>query len=105
MSVTLTPHLESLVRRKIETGLYPDAETVMEEALRLLDERDRRLQWLRAAVAESDEQIARGEGIPYTDELLNEIDREVDERFVRGDLPSPDVCPQTATDPRAGRSD
>jgi antitoxin ParD1/3/4 len=93
MSVTLTPQLESKVLQKVETGLYPNTDAVMEEALRLLDERDRRLQWLRASIAESDKQIARGEGIPYTDELLDEIDREVDERFARGDLPSPDVCP------------
>ncbi|HKG24010.1 MAG TPA: type II toxin-antitoxin system ParD family antitoxin [Thermomicrobiales bacterium] len=93
MSVTLTPQLETLVRHKVETGLYPNADAVMQEALRLLDERDRRLQWLRDAIAKSDEQIARGEGIPYTPELLEEIDCEVDERFARGDLPSPDVCP------------
>jgi putative addiction module CopG family antidote len=93
MRVTCTPQRESIVRQKVETHVYPNTDAVKEEALRLLDERDRRLQWLRAAIAESDEQIARGEAIPYTDQLLDEIDREVDERFARGDLPSPDVCP------------
>jgi antitoxin ParD1/3/4 len=65
---------------------------VVREALRLLEERDR-LARLRAAIAVGDAQIARGEGIPYTPELLVELDREVDERVRRGDRPNPDVWP------------
>jgi antitoxin ParD1/3/4 len=73
--------------------LYADAESVVETAFELLEERDRKIKWLQAAIAESDDQIARGEGIPYSPEFLEEIDREVDERFLRGDIPHPDVCP------------
>jgi antitoxin ParD1/3/4 len=92
MTVTLPPQLEELVRKKVETGPYRSAAEVVEEALRLLDERDR-LARLRAAIAVGDEQLARGEGIPYTPELLDEIDREVDERLRRGETPNPDICP------------
>lgn len=88
MTVTLTPQIETLVRQKVDVGLYATADKVIEEALRLLDERDRR-QRLRAALAEGE----KGPGIPFTPELLEEIDREVDERVRRGDKPSPDVCP------------
>ena len=92
MTVTLTPQLEALIREKVEAGSYRTADEVIAEALRLLDERDR-LARLRAAIAVGDAQLARGEGIPYTPELLDEIDREVDERLRRGEQPSPDVCP------------
>ena len=41
MNVSLTPHLEDLVKRKVKSGLYGSSSEVIREALRLLDERDR----------------------------------------------------------------
>ena len=41
MNVSLTPHLENLVRQKAKSGLYTSSSEVVREALRLLDERDR----------------------------------------------------------------
>jgi antitoxin ParD1/3/4 len=43
MNVSLTPELEALVRQKLQTGQYSNPSEVMPEALRLLDERDTRL--------------------------------------------------------------
>jgi antitoxin ParD1/3/4 len=52
MNISLTPQLEELVKRKVDSGLYVSASEVMREALRLLEERDRlnvmRLEELRA---------------------------------------------------------
>ena len=54
MNISLTPHLEELVKRKVDSGLYVSASEVMREALRLLEERDRlnamRLEELRAEI-------------------------------------------------------
>ena len=44
----LAPYLESMVRQKVESGLYTSASEVLREALRLMDEQDR----LRAAKLE-----------------------------------------------------
>lgn len=41
MNVSLTPQLEELVKRKVESGLYNSASEVMREALRLMEEQDR----------------------------------------------------------------
>jgi antitoxin ParD1/3/4 len=41
MNVSLTPELERLIHRKVESGLYLSASEVVREALRLLEERDR----------------------------------------------------------------
>jgi antitoxin ParD1/3/4 len=37
MNVSLTPQLEELVRKKVDSGLYTSASEVVREALRLLD--------------------------------------------------------------------
>lgn len=42
MNISLTPQLEILVKNKVESGLYGSASEVMRDALRLLEERDRR---------------------------------------------------------------
>lgn len=64
MNVNLSPELEELVRRKVETGLYNNSD-VVREALRLLDEQDRlrkaHLGGLQAALAEGLTQADRGE--------------------------------------------
>jgi antitoxin ParD1/3/4 len=92
MNVKLAPQHEELIRQKVETGNYADASEVVSEALRLLDERDRH-QRLLDALASGLAQLERGEGIEVTPEFWEELDREVDERLLRGDMPNPDVCP------------
>ena len=42
MNISLTPQLETLVKSKVESGLYGSASEVMRDALRLLEVRDRR---------------------------------------------------------------
>lgn len=84
MNVSLTPQIEALVRQQVETGRYTNASDVVRAALRLLEERDRRLQWLRAEIAIGDEQIARGELIDFTPERLEQIKREARENASSG---------------------
>ena len=54
LNVNLTPHLEEMVRAKVESGLYGSASEVVREALRLMDEQDRvraaKLEQLRSEV-------------------------------------------------------
>jgi antitoxin ParD1/3/4 len=77
-TLTLSPELAALIREKVESGRYGDANAVVEEALRLLDERDR-LEWLRAEVAKGFEELDRGEGVLYTPELMERLKREAEE--------------------------
>ena len=54
MNISLTPQLEELVKKKVESGRYGSASEVLREALRLLEERDRlyaiRLEALREEI-------------------------------------------------------
>lgn len=65
MNVSLTPELEQLVNDKVKSGFYQTASEVVREALRLLNERDREREWLRADVQAGFDQLARGQGRTY----------------------------------------
>lgn len=65
MNVSLTPELEQLIHKKVETGLYHSASEVVREALRLLEERDKlqavRMEELRQEIRVGIDQADRGE--------------------------------------------
>lgn len=84
MARKLSPEHEAIVDRILATGEYRDAGEVITAALRLLEERDRRLRWLRAEVQKGLDQFERGEFIEYTPALLEEIAREVEENILQG---------------------
>ena len=46
MNVSLTPKLEQFIRTKVESGRYLSASEVVREALRLLEQKDKRLEEL-----------------------------------------------------------
>jgi antitoxin ParD1/3/4 len=68
MNVSLTPELEQLIHKKVETGLYLSASEVVREALRLLEERDRphamKFEDVRRGIQMGIEQADRGEVAP-----------------------------------------
>ena len=68
MNVSLTPELERIVTRKVESGLYQSASEVIREGLRLLDDQDRlrelHLTEVRKRIQAGLDQLDRGEGIP-----------------------------------------
>jgi antitoxin ParD1/3/4 len=65
MNVSLTPELEQLIHKKVQTGLYLSASEVVREALRLLEERDglhaMKLAELRKEIRVALDQADRGE--------------------------------------------
>jgi antitoxin ParD1/3/4 len=64
MNVSLTAHLEELIKKKVSSGLYNSASEVVREALRLLEEQDRlrelKIEELRREVRLGVEQLDRG---------------------------------------------
>ncbi|MGH2561047.1 MAG: type II toxin-antitoxin system ParD family antitoxin [Thermomicrobiales bacterium] len=90
MSVSLSPQVEARIRQRVEAGTYHSADEVINEALSLLDERDRQLLALRAKLQIG---LDSGETIEYSSELMNQIEREAEEAYLRGEKPSPDVTP------------
>jgi putative addiction module CopG family antidote len=89
MPIQLTPEAEAIIQQKVRNGLYDNAEAAIETAVQLLEVHDRKLQRLREAIAEGE----KGEGVPWTPELMDQLRREADEMRHRGEKPDPDVCP------------
>ncbi|MCW5961161.1 MAG: type II toxin-antitoxin system ParD family antitoxin [Pyrinomonadaceae bacterium] len=79
MNITLTPELENLIQKKIESGDYNSASEVVRDALKLLKEQDQlkelRREEIRREVMKGVEQMRNGEFTTYNsaEELAESI--------------------------------
>lgn len=92
MHLDVPPQIEAMIREKVESGEYLDAAQVVEEALRLLQERDD-LRQLRAALQIGIDQLDRGEGVSYTPALRASIFESALRKAQEGKRPKADVLP------------
>ena len=83
MNVELTPDQRAFVQRAIESGRFSHEEEAVREALALWEERERRRLEILAMVDEADASLARGEGIPITEESMKELAEEIKQRLRR----------------------
>ena len=83
MSIQLSPGAEALVRQLVDRGDYDDPEAVVDEAPRVLMERDR-FERLKALIAVGEEQSARGQVVPWTPDFLDRLKREAAEQVGNG---------------------
>src|SRR3954468_12626116 len=81
MNVHLTPELEELIQKKVQSGRYNSASEVMREALRLMEQRDElldlRKQEIRRKIDEGLESFQRGasrDGEEFMREMLEDLD-------------------------------
>ena len=76
MNINLTPQLEEVIRKKVNSGSYNSASEVVREALRLMEHEDRiravQLQRLRQDIEEG---FNSGAAIPFDPEELKRIAR------------------------------
>jgi len=83
MATSLPSDLAQFVEREIASGKYQSEAEVICEALRILRERERRLEALRKDVQAGLEQVDRGEGAPLDAESIKARGRQ---RLASGDL-------------------
>jgi antitoxin ParD1/3/4 len=81
MNISLTPELEQLVNKKVQSGMYHSASEVIREGLRLLKEQDElkehRLSRLRNAIDIGSEQIEQGHYTDYDVDNLQPLVEEI----------------------------
>jgi putative addiction module CopG family antidote len=93
MSIQLPSDVETKVKQQVAGGKFADEDDVVREAMPFLDERERQTEMLRVRIRVGLDELDRGEGDEWTQELMERLNREADEMYRRGELPDPDVCP------------
>ena len=80
MNVELTPDQRAFVQKAIADGRLTREEEAVQEALALWEERERRRAEILAMLDEADASLARGEGIPITEESMKALADRIKER-------------------------
>ncbi len=77
-SLSLGEHWEVFIKREVASGRYGSASEVVRDALRHMEDYNKRLAALRVHLAEGEAQALRGDFVDnYSlDQLLSESDRE-----------------------------
>ncbi len=77
MTTALPPELESFVERKVASGTFRDRDEVVCEALRLMAQDDLRNDDIDRALAESEEDFARGNYTTYRHDEIGKLFDEI----------------------------
>lgn len=77
-SISLGEHWEAFIRNEIDSGRYGSASEVVKEALRTMEEREQKLEVLRAHLALGAQQSAAGDYIEdfSIESLIGDLDTE-----------------------------
>ncbi|MUG95058.1 hypothetical protein F7734_22910 [Scytonema sp. UIC 10036] len=94
MQIDLTPELEIIVQRQLALG-YSSVDDIIHDALLLIDASNKRKGERLRAELEKGEQS--GDPIPYTRELLDDIEQEALAELAAGNMEvDPSVWPEIA---------
>lgn len=94
MHVRLPEVDETYIKGKVESGFYTSENEAVRDAVRRMREEEERIARFQAAVRIGDEQIARGETVPYSQELMEQMRQRAVERAAQGaKIDNPDVLP------------
>lgn len=85
---------EHYIKSKVESGFYTSKNEVVRDAVCRMREEDERIARFQATVRLGDEQIARGETVPYSKELMEQIGQRAVQRAKQGHkIDNSDVLP------------
>ncbi len=83
--MTLNPEQQKLINEMVKSGLYESPDAAIDAAIRLLDERSRKLEALRQDIQEG---LDSGPGRPFDEFLAEEIKLRGRERLAQRPNPS-----------------
>jgi antitoxin ParD1/3/4 len=98
-AIPFAPVDERYVKGKVRAGFYASETELVKDAVRHMREEEERHKRFLAAVRMGDEQIARGETVAYTKDLLEHMTKNAMARAQKGDTPNPDVTPSVPRRP------
>lgn len=80
MDLELTDDQKAFIQEAIESGRFNKPEDALREALSLWEERERKRAEILSAIDSAEASLARGEGIPLTQESTHDIVEQVKHR-------------------------
>lgn len=80
MELNLTREQEAFIQEAIASGRFRHREDVIQDALALWEERERRRTEILSAVDEAESSLARGQGLPITEHSIRDVANEVKSR-------------------------
>jgi antitoxin ParD1/3/4 len=93
MHVNFSPEMEGFIKNKVSSGFYGNATEVIRDAIRRMQAEESRIAAWQAAIKEGDIQLARGEGVAYSPDTLNDITQSAISAMHSGQPMSRDVLP------------
>lgn len=77
MHLNLPTQLEEYAQNQVNLGYYSSVSEFIRDAIRAKMEKQRlrKLETLKTAIAIGDDELERGEGIVFTDKLMDKIDK------------------------------
>jgi antitoxin ParD1/3/4 len=93
LHVNLSPEMEGFIKHKVASGFYGNATEVIRDAIRRMQAEESRLAVWQAAIKLGDDQLDRGEGMPYTAATLKEITQSAIDAMHSDQPMNPDVLP------------
>ncbi|HEY9105695.1 MAG TPA: type II toxin-antitoxin system ParD family antitoxin [Roseateles sp.] len=93
MHINLSPEMESFIKGKVATGFYGNATEVIRDAVRRMQAEELRTRAWQAAIKQGDDELDRGEGIPFTAKTLDDITGEAVSSMHSGTPMDADVLP------------
>ena len=84
MPAHVSPQLEARIAELVASGNYTDAGDVLDKAVALLEERERKIAWLRSALAIGEDQERRGDVAELSPERFKAIIRQAREVMRNG---------------------
>jgi antitoxin ParD1/3/4 len=76
MNINFPPVDDGYIKAKVENGYYSNATEMVRDAVRRMREQDSHYGRLLTALEVGERDIAAGRTVPYTPELLEQIERE-----------------------------
>ena len=93
MHLKFAPVDEKFIKEKVNLGFYSVETELVKDAVRRMREEEERIKRFQAAIRIGDEQIANGETIPYSKDLMDKATKSASNRAQNGEKPNPDVIP------------
>ena len=93
MHVNLSPEMQGFIKGKVASGFYGNATEVIRDAIRRMQAEESRVNAWQVAIRKGDEQLDRGEGVPYTRATLEAMTNSAIDTMHCGRPADPDVLP------------